>query len=47
MSSGSFQRTIKRKMSFHAFGQCFQLFIDRALQKQKNMLKSCVLASHN
>ena len=24
-------------MSFHAFGQCFQLFIDTALQKPENM----------
>ena len=31
--------TSKRKMSFHAFGQCFQLFIDIALQKPENMLK--------
>ena len=30
-------------MSFHAFGQCFQLFIDTALQKQENMLKSYLL----
>ena len=30
-------------MSFHAFGQCFQLFIDTALQKQENMLISYLL----
>ena len=39
-SSGSFQRTSKRKMSFHAFGQRFQPFIDTPLQKPDNMLKS-------
>ena len=37
---GSFQKSGKRKMSFHAFGQCFQLFIDEALQNSENMLKS-------
>ena len=26
-------------MSFHAFGQCFQLFIDTALQKPDNMFR--------
>ena len=31
-------RVIKRKMSFHAFSQCFLLFIDTALQKP-DMLK--------
>ena len=30
-------------MSFHTFGQCFHLFIDTALQKQKNVLKSYLL----
>ena len=35
-SSGSFQCISKRKMSFHAFGQCFQLFLDTALQKPEN-----------
>ena len=30
-------------MSFHAFGQCFQPFIDTALQKPENMLMSYLL----
>ena len=34
-------------MRFYAFGQCFQLFIDIALQKQENMLKSYIPINEN
>ena len=37
---GHFSEPVRENLSFHAFGQYFQLFIDTALQKQENMLKS-------
>ena len=45
-SSGSFQITSKGKISLHAFGQCFQSFIDTALQKPENRLKNYPLVSY-
>ena len=39
-SSASFKWTGKRKKCFHAFGQCFQLSLDKTLQNRENMSKS-------
>ena len=36
----------KRNICFHAFGQCFHLLLDIALQKAENMLKSYVSKLH-
>ena len=38
MSSDSFQLTSNRTKYFHAFDQCFQQFLDKALQKLENVL---------
>ena len=35
--SGSFQLTSRGKISLHAFGRCFQLFLDTTLQKPENV----------
>ena len=39
-SSGSSQLTGNRKKYFYAYDQCFQQFLDKALQKPENMLKN-------